>query len=411
MLGAALLLASASAEAHRTALTVVRLSVEGPRVRWSTRLAAEDLAPWLGLPGWWVPSRERVQGALPSLAQRVARGVTVEAQGGCARQGAPEAGLEPEPAALGGYRVVVTQGLRCVRSVEALALRYELLFEHDPTHRALVEAELAGGAAQRVLDAEHREARFEAAVRPWQSAREYLRLGVEHLLQGYDHLAFLLALLVLVAREPGRRPWRSALAVATSFTLAHSLTLALAALGWLRLPSRPVEVAIALSIALVCADNARRTAAAARWPAGLLFGLVHGLGFAGALAEVGLPQRARALALGFFNVGVELGQLAAVLALLPLLVLLARPPVTAARALRGLAPVLLFSLVLAREGVALPLALGALPVAALALCGASRRWGYERAAQRGLSALLGACALLWALERATGRTLLRGWLG
>jgi hydrogenase/urease accessory protein HupE len=140
-------------------------------------------------------------------------------------------------------------------------------------------------------------------------ARAYLALGVEHILSGIDHLMFVAALLFLVGFK------RQLVWTITAFTLAHSLTLASAALGWLTLRSAPVEATIALSIVLVDGEALhRRETLARRWPAlvAFLFGLVHGLGFAGALAEIGLPQNHLATALLTFNLGVELGQLLAV---------------------------------------------------------------------------------------------------
>lgn len=138
----------------------------------------------------------------------------------------------------------------------------------------------------------------------------YTVLGIEHILSGYDHLLFVLALLFLVGFR------RRLVGVITAFTVAHSLTLASSALGLLTLRSAPVEAAIALSILLVAAESlGTRQTLARRWPAlvSFLFGLVHGLGFAGALKEVGLPESHLPLALLTFNVGVELGQLAVVL--------------------------------------------------------------------------------------------------
>ncbi len=142
-------------------------------------------------------------------------------------------------------------------------------------------------------------------------AAAYLALGVEHILGGIDHLLFVAALLFLVGFN------RKLVWTITAFTLAHSLTLASAALGLLTLRPPPVEAAIALSIVLVAAEALRdRDTLARRFPAlvAFLFGLVHGLGFAGALAEIGLPQRHLAAALVTFNLGVEAGQLMAVAA-------------------------------------------------------------------------------------------------
>ncbi|MEO5735719.1 MAG: HupE/UreJ family protein [Rubrivivax sp.] len=137
----------------------------------------------------------------------------------------------------------------------------------------------------------------------------YLVLGIEHILSGIDHLLFVAGLLFLVGFR------RQLFWTITAFTLAHSMTLVSAALGWLTLRSPPVEACIALSIVLVAAESLhRRPTLARRWPALLAFGfgLVHGLGFAGALTAIGLPQQHLATALLGFNLGVEMGQLMAV---------------------------------------------------------------------------------------------------
>lgn len=134
----------------------------------------------------------------------------------------------------------------------------------------------------------------------------YTTLGVDHILGGLDHLLFVLALLFLVGFK------RQLVWTISAFTLAHSLTLGLSALGWLTLRSPPVEAVIALSIVLVVAEALhRRQTLARRWPAlvALGFGLVHGLGFAGAIKDIGLPEQHVLLALLSFNLGVEIGQL------------------------------------------------------------------------------------------------------
>ena len=170
---------------------------------------------------------------------------------------------------------------------------------------------------------------------------QYGRAGLEHIALGLDHLLFVLALVLVVfdprARRPGRRAPLLLLSTVTGFTLGHSLTLGLAAWGAITLPSAPVEVCIALSIVLLAAELLRSGdrdgwTFARPWLVASLFGLLHGLGFAGALHALGLPQRSLGLALLGFNLGVELGQLAFVAAVLPI-VALARwiPPRLAAR--------------------------------------------------------------------------------
>jgi hypothetical protein len=157
----------------------------------------------------------------------------------------------------------------------------------------------------------------------WSVAGTYLRLGMEHIWGGIDHLLFVLALLLLV------RGWRRVVATITAFTVAHSITLAAATLGFVQMPPQPVEAAIALSIVFVAAEIVHgrqgKPGWAARWPwlIAFAFGLLHGFGFAGALNEVGLPQNAIPVALLFFNLGVEAGQLLFIAAVL-LVVALAR---------------------------------------------------------------------------------------
>jgi hydrogenase/urease accessory protein HupE len=162
----------------------------------------------------------------------------------------------------------------------------------------------------------------QAAPGAGEVAATYLRLGVEHILIGFDHLLFVLALVILV------RDWRRVAVTVTAFTIAHSMTLAAATLGFVNVPGPPVEATIALSIMLVSVEivNARRgqpsLTARLPWLVAFSFGLLHGFGFAGALAEVGLPQHAIPVALLFFNVGVEIGQLIFVAAILALISLL-----------------------------------------------------------------------------------------
>jgi len=176
---------------------------------------------------------------------------------------------------------------------------------------ALVRVEFADGSSwTERLTPGRPEATIPARPSALAVAGLYARLGVEHILTGLDHLLFILALLILT-RGGGRL-----LATITAFTVAHSITLAAATLGWVHVPQPPVEAVIALSIAFVAAEIVRGRAGhagvAERWPwlVAFVFGLLHGLGFASGLAEIGLPEKRIPLALLFFNVGVELGQLA-----------------------------------------------------------------------------------------------------
>jgi hydrogenase/urease accessory protein HupE len=146
----------------------------------------------------------------------------------------------------------------------------------------------------------------ERAPNQFEVVATYFSLGVEHILLGIDHLLFVLALLLLVADT------RKLVGAITAFTASHSLTLAAATLGWVRVPSAPVEAAIALSIVFVAAEVVRGSNGLARrmpWLVAFAFGLLHGFGFAGALSDIGLPSHAIPVALALFNVGVEVGQL------------------------------------------------------------------------------------------------------
>lgn len=150
-------------------------------------------------------------------------------------------------------------------------------------------------------------------------AGAYLRLGIEHILGGVDHLLFILALMIVV------KGTRRLIATVTAFTVAHSITLAGATLGFVHVPRQPVEAAIALSIVFVASEivHARegQQGLTLQWPwlVAFVFGLLHGFGFAGALSEVGLPQTAIPVALLFFNVGVEIGQLLFIAAILSIM--------------------------------------------------------------------------------------------
>ena len=219
-----------------------------------------------------------------------------------------------------GGAAVQTWRLRAVEPLRGQTLRIRGL-EGTMTD-ALVRIEFADGSAWvKRLTPQEPAAAIPARQGGWAVAGEYLRLGVEHILGGVDHLLFVLALL-LITRGFGRL-----VKTVTAFTVAHSITLALATLGLVHVPQRPVEAVIALSIVFVAAEivHARRgregMAARAPWMVAFTFGLLHGFGFAGALSEIGLPAGHIPLALFFFNVGVEVGQLLFIAAVLSLVAL------------------------------------------------------------------------------------------
>lgn len=227
----------------------------------------------------------------------------------------------------GRYAVLSLRG-QCAHG-DRLELGYHLLYGIDAGHRGLATVRVNGRQHTLVLapvaPAQGQEA---TTASPWQQVRE----GMHHIATGYDHLLFLLSLLLPVALltpRDGRNATalRDTLALVTAFTLAHSLTLALATFDVIRLPSRWVEAAIAASVLVAAAHNLRESAPRTRVLMAFGFGLIHGLGFASMLGELPADPGPRLLALLGFNAGVEIGQLLAVALFLPLaLAVAARHP-------------------------------------------------------------------------------------
>lgn len=213
-----------------------------------------------------------------------------------------------------------------------LKVHYDLLFDRDPQHRALITFRNKGNVVTAIARDDLQDIAIGAAsAHPFV---DFLREGIHHILIGYDHLAFLISLLLPAALVRVRKQWQPSpglrtsfshvLGIVTAFTLAHSITLSLAALGWVTPASRWVEAAIAASVLVAALNNIWPVVVRRLWLVAFSFGLVHGFGFAGALSELGLPDGARLAALVGFNVGVEIGQLMVVVVVLPLLFLMAR---------------------------------------------------------------------------------------
>ena len=211
----------------------------------------------------------------------------------------------------------------------AQVLDYRLFFALDPSHRGLLRVDAPTGTETAVLSPDRPRRPLNAApAGGWRIFASYWEEGVWHIWIGFDHILFLLALLLpaVLWWENGR--WRPAMAlrpvlletagIVTAFTLAHSLTLTLAVLGVVDLPGRLVETAIALTVVLAASNNLFPLVTARRWSLAFALGLIHGFGFASVLRELGLPANALALALAGFNLGVETGQLAIVAVVLPL---------------------------------------------------------------------------------------------
>jgi len=227
----------------------------------------------------------------------------------------------------GAYAVLMFTAV-CGTALSTIGVDYSLLFDLDPQHRGLLRVEYGQATHTAVLSPPHHNQPIELAeVKPGTAFLQYLREGVWHIWLGYDHILFLLSLLfpaVLIRQE---RSWRPAeqfrpvllevVKIVTAFTVAHSLTLSLATLGVIELPSRWVESAIAASVVLAALNNVYPLISKKLWLVAFGFGLIHGLGFANVLKDLGLPNNLLILALLAFNLGVEAGQLAIVAAFLP----------------------------------------------------------------------------------------------
>jgi len=232
----------------------------------------------------------------------------------------------------GGYAVLRLAGV-CPGASGPLGLQYRLLFDLDSLHRGLLRLTLDGATHTTVISPTSGVLQFGAMqTSRWAQFKQYLVEGVWHIWIGFDHILFLLSLLLPAVLVLQMRRWqgvvnfgaalREVLWVVTSFTAAHSITLSLAALGLVSLPSRLVESAIALSVVLAAANNLWPLVEHRRWLVAFGFGLIHGFGFASVLAELGLPTDALALSLLGFNAGVEVGQMAIVAGFLPVAFLL-----------------------------------------------------------------------------------------
>lgn len=217
----------------------------------------------------------------------------------------------------------------CPKEPAALGFNYRLLFDLDPTHRGILVLSAGAIIHSAVLSPERSRQEFVLGeTSAWRQFSDYLREGVHHIWIGLDHILFLVSLLLPCVLLRANRGWqgvahlRTALwdvfGVVSAFTVAHSITLTLAALDVLRLPSALVESVIALSVLLAALNNLFPVVTRRRWAVAFVFGLIHGFGFASVLGELGLPQGARLLSLLAFNLGVELGQLAIVAAAVPL---------------------------------------------------------------------------------------------
>lgn len=291
--------------AHKASDAYLQIEVQPKslQVRWDIALRDLDAVLPLDADGDRQLTWGEVRAALPAIEAHVRPALQIE---GCA--------LHPDAHALerradGTYLAL---GLRadCTPPV-GLPLRYTLFADSDATHRGVANLRHADGRTElRLLDPN---------AAPEAAASSFFAEGIHHIVTGYDHLLFLLCLLLPVIVRRDRGTVFAVAGIVTLFTLAHSLTLVLAALGHLRVPGALVEPAIALTIVLAALDNLRPMFG--RWRAAVTFGfgLLHGFGFAGVLGELALPPLEYGWALLRFNLGLEFGQLVILAAAVPLL--------------------------------------------------------------------------------------------
>jgi HupE / UreJ protein len=319
--------------AHGVGMSQLRLRVDGARAEgeWEIPVAAARSALGLDPAATGEASWRELLSHEVTFRGYLARQLALSADGHACAIALTPAPLEETAQSQVLIHLVVT----CPAEPRWLALHCDLLFERDRLHRAYFSVDDARVTHVGLFRSDARDATLEIhAFHAWSGFVEFVHDGIEHIASGADHLLFLVALLLpapLLRRDglwsprAGLGPTvREVLKVVSAFTLAHSVTLGLSTFGVITLPARLVEVTIALSVFLAAWNNLRPFLPGRAWVMALAFGLVHGLGFAGALRNLALPLRARGLALLAFNLGVELGQLALVVVILPVLYILSR---------------------------------------------------------------------------------------
>lgn len=333
MLVALAIVTAGPAQAHKPSDSYLSIAV-GDVLTGEWKIALRDLDYAIGLDGGddgmitWGELRQRHQ----AIATYALSRLDIEGDGTtCPIQAGPQL----VDSLTDGAYTVLRFSIGCAQQPQSLRVDYNLFFDIDPQHRGLFRLDVNGASQTTVFSPESRQQRFDlAAASLLHQFATYVYEGVWHIWIGYDHMLFLVTLLLpaVLRRQEGR--WTAVprfrdgllhvMGIVTAFTLAHSCTLSLAALGVIGLPSRLVESVIAGSIIIAALNNFYPVVTRRLWLVALTFGLAHGFGFASVLADLGLPRDARLVSLIAFNVGVELGQLAVVAAALPLVYSLCR---------------------------------------------------------------------------------------
>jgi hypothetical protein len=325
-----LLLAGLPAHAHKPSDSYLSITAEGAALsgRWDIALRDLDFAIGLDANGDGEITWGELRARHAEVAAYATSRLELKADGAACRI---EVGAQAVDEHTDGAYSVLPLKFACVGSAAPtrLTLAYRLFADIDPQHRGLLNLAAGGLTRTAILGPQAAEQTFDLQQHSrWSQFRQYVEEGVWHIWIGFDHILFLLSLLLPAVMVWRARRWQPAerfglafwdvARIVTSFTLAHSITLSLATLGYVALPSRWVEASIAASVVLAALNNVFTVFHGRRWVMAFVFGLIHGFGFASVLADLGLPQNALVLALVGFNVGVELGQLAIVLAFLPL---------------------------------------------------------------------------------------------
>lgn len=303
-----------SAQAHQVNLSTARVAMGGDRiVAVEVALKGSD-ADRLASTNVFDRQRDAVDPALVAAsAQQIIAYVSahVAVMSGDGTPCAPgTAVLLPD-----GDGVIFRNTFSCGNVRGDILYRSTVLTATDPAARQVVLIGDGPNAPQALLDASNTTITLSApAPSLFSTMQRYLITGIEHIFLGYDHIAFLVAVVLWARRLV------PVIKIVTAFTIAHSITLSLAALNIVVIPSSVVEPAIAASIVFVAVENFLSRDVDRRWRIAFVFGLVHGFGFAGALREVGLPANAIVTALAAFNVGVEIGQVAIVSIVVPTLI-------------------------------------------------------------------------------------------
>ena len=322
---------AATAHAHIASNGFLTLDVEGSRVTGAIELAMRDGELAIGLDSnrdgkvTWGEVRSHQHDLELYVRSKLSLSVG-EATSRCSQEFAP---VEVNERVDGNY-LWLPFTAACGSKLTRLAIDYRLLQDIDPSHRGLLTVTAWGSTQTGVLGGSSPVPQVVALDHPsaWRAFAEYLRTGIWHIWSGIDHLLFLLSLLLPAVLKRRNQQWEavplakpafvSILKVVTAFTVAHSITLSLAAFDVVRLPSRLTESIIAASIIVAALNNIFPKVTEGRWRIAFAFGLLHGFGFASVLADMGLPPGARVVSLVAFNLGVEVGQLAVVLAVMPL---------------------------------------------------------------------------------------------